>query len=67
MGRVPTWKFVAYNFLGACLWAPLVAIAGYIFGHAIQLLIKDSERFQMAIFAVIAIVGIGLWWYHRKD
>ena len=66
MGRVPTWKFVVYNFIGACIWAPMVAIAGYVFGHAIQLLIKESELFQMVIFTVIAVVGTALWWWHNR-
>ena len=25
MGRVPAWKFVLYNFIGAAIWAPLPA------------------------------------------
>jgi membrane protein DedA with SNARE-associated domain len=66
MGRVASWKFVVFNFIGACLWAPIVAIAGYVFGQAIEMFIQDSHRFQFAIFVAIAVAGAGMWWLHQR-
>ena len=63
MGRVEAWKFVVYNFIGACIWAPLIAGLGYLFGQAMEALLHDLKRFE--IFGVIALVviSLALWAY----
>ena len=55
MGRVPAWKFMAYNFVGAALWAPLVASIGYLFGGILEALLHDLKRFELWAFAALAL------------
>lgn len=57
MGRVPAWKFMAYNFIGAALWAPLVASVGYVFGGILEALLHDLKRFELWAFAALALAG----------
>jgi membrane protein DedA with SNARE-associated domain len=57
MGRVPAWKFMAYNFIGAALWAPLVASIGYVFGGILEALLHDLKRFELWAFAALALAG----------
>jgi membrane protein DedA with SNARE-associated domain len=57
MGRVPAWKFMAYNFVGAALWAPLVASIGYLFGGILEALLHDLKRFELWAFAALALAG----------
>jgi len=57
MGRVPAWKFMAYNFVGAALWAPLVASIGYLFGGILEVLLHDLKRFELWAFAALALGG----------
>ncbi|MEO5694894.1 MAG: DedA family protein [Usitatibacter sp.] len=58
MGRVPAWKFMVYNFIGAVIWAPLIAGIGYLFGGALEAVLHDLKRFE--VWAAIAILLIGL-------
>ena len=64
-------RFAVFNILGAAVWAPLIGGSGYLFGHTLQALLGDIERYEGAI--LVAIVGgavlVGLahhWWRSRK-
>jgi membrane protein DedA with SNARE-associated domain len=57
MGRVPAWKFVVYNAIGAAIWAPLVAGAGWAFGHAVEAFLADVHQYEAWIFAALAVAG----------
>jgi membrane protein DedA with SNARE-associated domain len=58
MGRVPAWKFVLYNFIGAAIWAPLIAGIGYFFGTILETVLHDMKRYEMWGFAALALVGL---------
>jgi len=58
MGRVPAWKFMVYNFIGASIWAPLIAGLGYMFGSALEAVLHDLKRYEL--WAAIGIVLIAL-------
>jgi membrane protein DedA with SNARE-associated domain len=72
MGRVPAWKFVVFNFIGAAIWAPLIAGLGYLFGSALELVLEDMKRYEM--WAAIALILLFLvaflfhaWRAARRD
>jgi membrane protein DedA with SNARE-associated domain len=67
MGRVESWKFVVFNFIGACIWAPLIAGLGFLFGQAIEALMKDIKQFEIGA-AILVAISIGTWliWRHRQ-
>ncbi len=58
MGRVASWKFVLYNFIGAAIWAPLIAGLGYLFGSALEAVIHDLKRVELMAAAVLLIIGL---------
>jgi len=58
MGRVPAWKFLVYNFIGAAIWAPLIAGLGYLFGNVVEALLDDLHSVE--IWAFGALIAIGL-------
>ena len=68
MGRVPAWKFVVYNFIGACIWAPLIAGLGYFFGQAIEVVIKDLKQFEIAAMIALVVISFATWlvWRYRQ-
>lgn len=65
MSRLPTWRFVAFNLLGATIWAPLIAGAGYLFGHALELLFADIKRFEEVVLLLIVVGGAAAGLWHR--
>ncbi|HET9653706.1 MAG TPA: DedA family protein [Usitatibacter sp.] len=65
MGRVPAWKFMLYNFIGACIWAPLIAGLGYLFGNIIETLIADLKNFELWAFGALIAIGVGSFVVHH--
>ncbi len=65
MGRVPPWKFMVFNFIGAALWAPLVAGAGYVFGSAVESALVEVDGYEMWLFGGVAAAGAMLFIAHR--
>lgn len=58
MGRVPAWKFMLYNFIGAAIWAPLIAGIGYKFGEIVESVLGDMKRFELWVFVGIFAIGL---------
>lgn len=57
MGRCPPWKFTFYNAIGAAIWAPVVAGAGYLFGSAMELMLHHLKQAELLAFAAL-VVGV---------
>lgn len=66
MSRIPVAQFLLLNLISAALWAGVIGVLGYAFGHALELLLGDIRRYEMAIFAVGLIVGASIWALHRR-
>lgn len=64
MGRVPAWKFMLYNFIGAALWAPLIAGIGYLFGSALESMLGNLKRVELWVFAALVAIGLGFGLLH---
>jgi len=56
---VPAWRFALFNAIGAAIWAPLVAGAGWVFGRAVETLLGDIHRFELWALALAALFGLG--------
>ena len=65
MGRVPAWKFMLYNFIGAAIWAPLIAGIGYFFGSAVKAALGHLKRYEMWLFLTVLILGLLFAVYHH--
>ncbi|MBU0988498.1 MAG: DedA family protein [Proteobacteria bacterium] len=61
MSQVPTRQFVALNTAGALVWAIVVGSGGYVFGHAIEIVIGDIKHYEFRLFAAIVITGLLVW------
>ncbi len=65
MGRVPAWKFMVYNFIGAAIWAPLIAGIGYVFGSMLESMLHDLKNVEMWAFVAILTLGLASFALHK--
>jgi membrane protein DedA with SNARE-associated domain len=65
MGRVAAWKFVVFNFIGAAIWAPLIAGLGYLFGNVIEALLDDLRDVELLAFAALVLLGLASFLVHH--
>lgn len=54
-------KFVVLNAIGALVWAIGVAVGGYVFGNALELVMGDLKHYEFRLFGAIAITGMVIW------
>lgn len=64
-GRCPTWKFVVFNVIGAAIWAPVVAGAGWVLGEAAERLLDDVRQYETWLFAALVVAGLAGVLIHR--
>lgn len=64
--NVPAWRFVAFNAIGAVLWATLIAALGWVFGEAVQRVLGEIRHIEIWLFAALIAIGIGLGLYHHR-
>lgn len=65
MGRVPSWKFMLYNFIGAAIWAPLIAGIGYLFGEIVESVLGNVKRFELWLFGAVLVIGLTIFIVHH--
>ena len=66
MSRMPWLRFASLNLVGALLWAPIIAGAGYLLGDALEPLLAHAHYAQYGVFAAVISVGIILWLLRRR-
>ena len=65
--HMKTRPFVVFNFLGAAVWAALIAGSGYVFGRHWSELVHVLGRVNLAILAVAGVVIAYLVWRRRRE
>jgi membrane protein DedA with SNARE-associated domain len=66
MSRMSWLRFATLNLIGALLWAPIVAGAGYVLGNAVEPLFEGSEYGEYLMFAAVVVVGAAVWLIRRQ-
>ena len=64
MSRVRAIEFVALNIVSAAVWANTIGGLGFLFGHGVELILGDIKRYEIALFLLIVLTGIVLWFIH---
>jgi membrane protein DedA with SNARE-associated domain len=68
MSRVSTQRFTLLNALGALLWAATLAVAGYLLGNLLELVLGDLGVIEKPLLIGIVILTVGWVVYrHGKD
>jgi len=68
--RKMRWRvFLAYNVAGALLWAIVITLLGYLFGHSLPLLVKWVGRTGTILLIASVVVAAVAWKIrqHRRE
>ena len=63
--KIKTIRFVVLNAIGAAIWSVVVAGGGYLFGHALELILIDIKHYEQVIMIGVVILGLGLGLFHK--
>lgn len=58
---ISPWRLAFFNFVGALLWAPLIAGFGYFAGQALEAWIGRLKDAQIALLMVAVLAGVIAW------
>ncbi len=64
MSSVRPRTFFFYNMIGAAVWAVSFGVAGYVFGAAMEKVLKEVKQYEMYILVGL-IVAAFLYWLYR--
>jgi membrane protein DedA with SNARE-associated domain len=65
MSKIGLMKFFVYQALSCALWAVVITFTGFYFGRAIEAVLGRVEHIEKYALAVIILVALGFWLYHR--
>jgi membrane protein DedA with SNARE-associated domain len=61
--------FLLFNLIGAVIWVVSIGLAGYAFGHAMEIILADIHKYELWIVIGIFVIGtasiIGFWIINR--
>jgi membrane protein DedA with SNARE-associated domain len=66
MSRMSWSRFASLNLVGALLWAPIVAGAGYLLGSAVEPLLEEGRYGEYLLFGTVIFVGVVVWLLARR-
>ena len=64
--RISPLRFLILNILGASIWAIVIGVIGYLFGHTIELFIGDIKKYALLVFFILAGAGVIIWIIHMN-
>jgi len=65
MSDIPTWKFVILNTISAAVWAAIVGVLGYLFGHTMEILLNEIKRYEIAVMAGLLVLAVVIYIVRR--
>lgn len=61
--------FLSFNLVGAVIWVISIGLAGYAFGHAMEIILTDIRKYELWIVIGFFVIGtasiIGFWIINR--
>jgi membrane protein DedA with SNARE-associated domain len=62
--KIAPLPFLALNIIGAFLWAVVIAVSGYLFGHVVELFLGKLKRYELVLFIALILIGATVWSLH---
>jgi membrane protein DedA with SNARE-associated domain len=63
---ISPWRLALFNFIGALIWAPLVAGIGYLAGYALHEWLGRLEQAQLGLLVALALGVLFAWYFIRR-
>jgi membrane protein DedA with SNARE-associated domain len=63
---ISPWRLAFFNFVGALIWAPMVAGVGYLAGYALHEWMGKFKEAQVALLVAVALVAALAWLVWRR-
>lgn len=67
MSKYDPKQFAFLNFIGAFLWALIFGMAGYLFGHAMEIIVSDISKYEAWVVLGGLIIGGVVAWVQRHN
>jgi len=64
MSAVPYGRFLTFNIIGTTIWTATIASAGYFFGRAVESVLGDLKRYELAVVGSVVAVSTIVWMVH---
>jgi membrane protein DedA with SNARE-associated domain len=58
---IAAWRLALFNFIGALIWAPLVASIGYFAGQALEVWVGRLHHVGIIALMIVALAGVVVW------
>jgi membrane protein DedA with SNARE-associated domain len=65
MSQVSSWRFMAFNALGAVIWAVSIGGAGFLFGRALEIFWDNLKKVEDITFIILLLAGLIIWLWRR--
>lgn len=59
-------RFIVLNTIGALVWAVVMVLAGYMFGHAFELILADIKKYELWVILGLVLAGGAVWLYQFR-
>ena len=54
-------RYFALNFCGALIWAIVIGVLGYYFGHALEMLVGEIKQYEKLVILGLILYGTAIW------
>lgn len=58
MSEVPAARFLTLNLIGAAIWSVIIAGAGFVFGHTLQMLLVRADLYEGAAAVALVLIAV---------
>ena len=58
-------RYLALNLCGALIWAIVIGMLGYYFGHAIEMLLGEIKQYEEWVIMGLLLVGAMGWFLYK--
>lgn len=70
LSDIPTKKFIIFNCISAAIWVAAISSLGYVFGQAVEAVLQDVRRYEIALMVGLAAAAVIIYlakrWLNRK-